>query len=178
MAKPERVKKTVPQVIIPTTLQEAADALSKLGAHQRETQRLQAMMNDEIAKIKEKYAEQADQYNQMIVSLLEGLHLYAESHRHELLTGGKKTVQLTTGEIGWRTTTPRVQLKNIEMIIERIKAKNLTEKFIRIKEEINKEAMLQEPEVACQIPGVSIKQNETFWVKPDDTKLVLEKVVE
>ncbi len=175
MAKTERVKKAVPAVKIPSSLQEATAALAELGAHQREKQRLQAEMNDEIAKIKEKYEEQADPHRQQIAALLEGLHLYAESHRHEICTSGKKTVQLATGEFGWRTTTPKVQLKNVEMILERIKAMGLT-KFIRLKEEINKEAMLAEPEVACQIPGIAIKQSETFWVKPEETKL--EEVVE
>jgi phage host-nuclease inhibitor protein Gam len=171
MAKAERVKKQVLAVNIPTNSYEAGAALETLGAHQRERKVIEAHMNDEISAIKRKYEEQAQPHGEEIVRLLEGLHLYAEAHKHELLTGKSKTVQLTSGEIGWRTSTPKVAVKGVDFVIERIKAMGLSDKFLRIKEEINKENMLAEPEAAVQVPGVTINQTESFWAKPFETQL-------
>ena len=41
-------------------------------------------------------------------------------------------------------------------------------KFIRVKREVNKEAMLEDPELAKTVRGVSITKREQFFVKPSE----------
>jgi len=53
-----------------------------------------------------------------------------------------------------------VSLRRVEAIIEGCKVAGL-EKFIRVKEEINKDAMLAEPDQAMKVPGVTI--NLLVW---------------
>ena len=51
-------------------------------------------------------------------------------------------------------------------------------RFIRVKEEINKEAMLKEPELAETVRGVSITQREEFIVKPTEIEIEIVSSVE
>jgi len=58
----------------------------------------------------------------------------------------------------------------VEAIIEGCKVAGL-EKFIRVKEEINKDAMLAEPDQAMKVPGVTIKSGgEDFIIEPLELK--------
>ncbi len=84
--------------------------------------------------------------------------------------GKKKTVELPTGIFGWRTTPPSVSLKNVKKVMEELKKLGLTQ-FIRIKEEINKEAILREPDVAKHVKGILITQHEEFVVKPVEVQV-------
>jgi len=67
-------------------------------------------------------------------------------------------------------TPPAVFLRNVKSIIANLKLLGL-EQFIRVKEEIDKKAMLKEPEVAKKIKGVSISQYEEFVVKPTELEI-------
>lgn len=157
------------KINVPTTLKEAEIFLAELGKAQRERDKFRLALNDKIAELKQKYEEAAAPAAQRIAELVDGLYVFAEKHKADILPTGK-TVALETGHIGWRTTPPKVSLRNQHAVLERIKAMGLNQ-FLRIKEEINKEAMLQEPEIAVGIPGVSITQTEQFWVKPAATDL-------
>ena len=44
-------------------------------------------------------------------------------------------------------------------------------RFIREKEEVNKEAILNEPEAVAHVAGISISQGEDFIVTPFETEL-------
>ncbi|MBU2575638.1 host-nuclease inhibitor Gam family protein, partial [Patescibacteria group bacterium] len=106
-----------------------------------------------------------------VSELLEGLFAFAEAHRDELTEGGKrKTVEVPTGIFGWRTTPPAVSLRDIKSILASLVSLGL-ERFIRTKEEVDKEAMLKEPEVAKKVKGVSIDQREEFIAKPTELEV-------
>ena len=44
-------------------------------------------------------------------------------------------------------------------------------RFIRVKDEVNKEAILNEPEAVVNVPGISIIQGEDFIVQPFEAEL-------
>jgi len=81
---------------------------------------------------------------------------------------------LPTGFFGWRSTPPAVSLKNIKAVLKKLKELGL-KRFIRIKEEPDKEAMLKEPEVAKSVKGVSITQYEEFFIKPLELEVEIVK---
>lgn len=162
---------------VPRSREEASEVVAKIGGHQRERERIQAAMNDELAAVKARYEEEAQTHGRAISDLVAGLQAWAEANRGELTAGGKtKTVALSTGEVLWRTNPPKVSVRGgLQAVIDSIKALGLAPQFIRFKEELNKEAMLAEPGVAQGIKGVRIEQSENFVVKPFE--LELEEVV-
>ena len=62
-------------------------------------------------------------------------------------------------------------IKGVEAVIAAIKTLGLSS-FLRTKEEIDKEAMLREPDKARLVQGVSIgSEGETFAVEPFEAQI-------
>jgi len=170
MAK-ARLKTESPDLRIPQTRLDAEEFIAEIGRKQRTRQRLQADMNDQIAAIKQQFEEQAQPLGAEIAQLNKGLHVWCEANRSALTQNGKvKFALLASGKINWRMRPPKVGLRGKEAIIEACKKLGL-QRFLRVAEDINKEAMLAEPEIAATISGVSITQGEDFVVTPFETEL-------
>lgn len=147
------------------------EAIAAIGAHVRERTRIEAAMGDEIAAVRAKYEEQAQPLSTAIAALSEGVQGWCEVNRAELTNGNKvKFAVLPTGEVKWRSTPPSVSVKGSDAVLELLKKLGL-DRFIRTKVEVNKEAMLNEPDVAKEVPGVAIVQREEFVIEPFDAQL-------
>jgi len=171
MARKTKIKTEALNLKVPQNRQEATEYIAEIGRLQRERERIQAAMNDEIAAIKQRYEEQARPMADDIRQLTDGIHTWCEANRQELTHGGKvKTANLSSGEVRWRVRPPKVNLRNIPGVIEALKSLKLI-RFIRTKEEINKEAILAEPEAVEHIKGISITQGEDFVIVPFETEL-------
>lgn len=158
------LKKAV--IPMPGNLDEAAQFLAQIGEEQRAIDKVQSDLNTEVDELKTKAMADTKPHQDKIFQLIEGLLAYAGVRRDELTDGGRrKTVETPTGIFCWRMTPPAVSLHNVKSILESLKLLGLN-RFIRIKEEIDKEAMLKEPDVAEAVEGVSISQHEEFVVKP------------
>ncbi|MDP3143260.1 MAG: host-nuclease inhibitor Gam family protein [Candidatus Omnitrophota bacterium] len=169
MPKKRVVKKTV--VAVPKSLDEAAQFLAEIGQEQRATNKIQSGLNAKVDELKAKAMVDDEPHQKKISQLVEGLFAFAEAHRDELTDGGKrKTVELLTGSFAWRMTPPAVSFRDVKSILKSLKTLKL-ERFIRTKEEIDKEAMLKEPEVAKTVKGVSISQHEEFVAKPTELQV-------
>ena len=84
----------------------------------------------------------------------------------DITAGGGKTVNLITGEVSWRQRPPSIAVRGAEAVLESLRTLGL-HRFIRTKDEVNKEAMLNEPELAATVAGVSvIKGKEDFAITP------------
>ena len=163
------LKKTV--IPVPRDLSEAAQFLAEIGKEQRVIDKIQLSINARVEELKVKAINNVKPRQNRISQLMEGLFAYAEANRDELTENGKiKTIKAPTGVFGWRMTPPAVFLRNVKAIIANLKLLGL-EQFIRVKEEIDKKAMLKEPEVAKKIKGVSISQYEEFVVKPTELEI-------
>ena len=158
-------------IAVPKSLDEAAQFLAQIGQEQRATDKIRSGLNTKVDELKAKAMVDDEPHQEKISQLVEGLFAYAEAHRDELTDGGKrKTVEVPTGIFGWRMTPPAVLLRGVESILESLKSLGL-KRFIRIKEEIDKEAMLKEPDVAKTVKGVSISQHEDFIAKPAELEI-------
>jgi phage host-nuclease inhibitor protein Gam len=156
---------------IPQSREEAVGAIAEIGRRQRERERIQASMNDELAAIKTRYEEEARPHNEALKALTEGVRTWCEANRAAITDGGRtKTANLSSGDVSWRLTPPKVKVTGVQAVLELLKSLQLT-CFVRTKEEINKEALLAEREVAEGIKGVEIVQVEEFIVKPFETEL-------
>ena len=158
-------------VAVPKSLDEAAQFLAQIGGEQRATDKIQSDLNVKVDKLKAEAMADDKPHQKKISELVEGLFAYAEAHRDELTDRGKrKTVKVPTGTFGWRMTPPTVSLRNVKSILENLKSLRL-KRFIRTKEEVDKEAMLKEPKVAKTVKGVSISQHEEFVAKPSELEV-------
>lgn len=150
----------------PQTRDELAAWVAELGSTDRRLEQIRSQFNDRVELARRVQTEKAEPLQKRRQELLLGIDAYAESHRGELTRGGKtKTVKLPSGEITWRLTPPKVSLRNIKKVLAYLEGHGL-ERFIRIKPEVDKQAMLKEPELARTVPGVSIGQVEELIVKP------------
>jgi len=170
-AKVTRIKTPAAKAEIPQSREAAVEAVAEIGRRQRERKRIETNMNDEIAGIKARYEEEARPHNDAIKGLTEGVHIWCEANRAGLTENGKvKSANLASGDVGWRTSPPKVKVTGVQAVIELLKNLKLFQ-FLRVKEEINKEAMLADPQTAQGVKGVEIIQAEEFWIKPFETEL-------
>ncbi len=172
--KNPRAKRTAVSFPVPQSRDEANTAIRLIGTDQRELARIEADMNDEIAALREKYETTAQPLRDAITARIDGLQMWAEANRASLTRDGKvKSAQLPAGEISWRVTPPAVTVRGMDAVLTRLNAMGLTQ-FIRKKEEVNKEAILETPPAhpVRQVEGITITQREEFAVVPFETELV------
>ena len=157
-------------VPIPASLEGTAEFVGRIGKEQRKINWIQTELNDKVEKLKVEAMAKTTPHEGNISQLIEGLFVFAESHRKELTEDGKKrTIDLPTGVFGWRLTPPAVSLKNVKAVLKELVKLGL-KRFIRVKQEVDKDAMLKEPKLAMSVKGVSIGQHEEFVVKPAELK--------
>ncbi|MCW7140017.1 host-nuclease inhibitor Gam family protein [Escherichia coli] len=160
----------------PQTREEVSRDIRTLGDIQREALRLETAMNDEVAEITARYTPQIENLKKEIKVLLRGFRT-GKTNRDELTNGGKtKTANLTTGTVSWRLGNPSCSVsRDVEGVIEMLRRMGL-ERFIRTKEEVNKEAVLAEPDAVKGIAGIKVNKGaESFYVEPFEQDAGLNK---
>lgn len=168
-----RIKTPAAAVAVPQNRDQAAQAIAEIGSLNRDLSRITADMNDALAQIKEQFEQQAEPKRLQIEALTEGVRTWAEANRDSLTQGGKvKTAALTTGEILWRLRPASVRVTGADAVLDLLRRLGLG-RFVRTKDEINKEAILAEPEAVAAVPGIAIVQGEDFVVVPFATELAV-----
>ena len=125
----------------PQSREETQRWIRELGDLQREHGRTTAEMNDQIAEITHSYTPELNALQARIEELLKGIQAWCAAS---------------------------VAIRGVDAVLENLRARGL-ERFIRIKEEPNKEAMLNEPDVAAGVAGITIKRGvEDFVVVPHE----------
>lgn len=169
--KPTRHKTAAAPVPVPQSRDQVSAHIREIGDHSRTLQRIAAAMNDELAAVKEHWEAQAQPLSQRIESLTAGIQIWSEANRAALTQGGKvKTATFPAGEVSWRTRPPSVRVTGAEAVLDALRRVGLG-RFIRQKEEVNKEAILNEPAAVAHVPGISISQGEDFIVVPFEAEL-------
>jgi phage host-nuclease inhibitor protein Gam len=165
--KPARSKRPAAGVPVPTSMAGANVLLVRVGAIQRDLAVIRTALDEAVAHAKSQAETEAAPLAAEMEALTAGLQIWAEANRQALTDQGRsKTVQLPAGEIAWRQRPPSVRLRDTAGVLAAIAQLGL-ERFIRRREEVDKDAMLREPAVAATIPGVSIgSAGEDFIVSP------------
>lgn len=166
VAKKTRIKQAA-LVIVPQSTDDCAADINEIGRLYREIAVQTAAMNDEIAKVTDRYTSAFTPLQDKIKLLQSGVQSWCEAHRNELTNGGKtKTGQFVTGTVQWRQKPPSVVVRGVDAVIEALNRLGLG-RFVRVKEELNKEAILNEPEAVKGVAGLSIKTGvEDFVIQP------------
>lgn len=171
MTKKTRLKSTAVEHWVPADAAQVVEAIKEIGFHQNERKRIEATMNDELLKVRAGYEGDAKAHKERMDELMKGVQLYCEANRQMLTKDGRtKTVSFATGDVSWRLRPPSIVIRNAAALIEVLKARMLT-RFLRIKEEIDREALGKDLDVARELPGVTVSQKEDFVVKPFESQL-------
>ncbi len=104
-------------------------------------------------------------------SLLDGIAIWCEANRAELLKAGGKTANLITGEVQWRQRPPSVSVRAADKVIATLRALGLS-RLVRSKDEVDKEAILSEPQAVAGVAGITVvKGVEDLVVTPFEVEL-------
>ncbi|MFV2030621.1 host-nuclease inhibitor Gam family protein [Neisseria sp. S1] len=173
MAKTNRIKQK--SIEAAQDKSEVTAFIRRIGDLQRDLKRLETEAGDKKAEIEEKYAELAAPLCAEITNLTERVAAYCEAHKDELTDGGKtKTVDFTTGLIKWRIRPPSVKVTGVAAVLAWLKDKAAYAEFVRTKQEIDKDAILNQKERFAdgQVPGIKIVSGvEDFVIEPTEQEL-------
>lgn len=146
--------------------------IAEVGDLQRELTRHDADLGDRAARLKAEAEKAAEPLKLRLLEASALIQGWCEANRADLTQGGKtKTAAFPTGEIKWRLRPPAVTVRNAATVIVWLKEK-LEGRFVRTKEEVDKEALLADPEAAAVVPGVRIgSAGEDFVIEPFTAEL-------
>lgn len=155
-----------PAINAPASQRDAEQLLDEIGVLQERVDVIEADMNAELRTVKDAHEVRAQPLNAEIEQKFAELQTWAESHRADLTQNGKrKSANISTGEIGWRKNPPSVRITKPVDVIERLNHAKLTQ-FLRVKIEIDKEAVLADKDTATAIAGIKVDQKELFFATP------------
>lgn len=156
----------------PQSREQVSNDIKKIGDLQRELIRTETRINDEIAVITSSNTPAIEALKAELDILQKGVQTWCEANRDEITGGGKtKTANLITGEVSWRTRPDSVVIKGSDAVIDALESFGLHH-FIRVKEEINKEAILADKKAVEGIKGISvISGREVFAVTPFEQEI-------
>lgn len=168
--KKTRTKAPALTVNVPQSKEMAAQQLHQLGIVMREHTRLTTELNDQIAALTQDAQPRLEKLQTQAQRLQSGLQTWCEANRAMLLADGGKTANLITGEVSWRIRPPSVTVRGVEDVIAQLQSNQLN-RFVREKFEINKEAILNDPEAVSAIKGLTVVSGvEDFIATPFEVK--------
>lgn len=156
----------------PQSREQVSSDIKKIGDIQRALTRIETDANDEIAVIMSQNTPKIEALRAELGVLQQGVQTWCEANREDMTKGGKnKTVNLVTGEVSWRVRPDSVSIKGVDLVIETLKRLKLG-RFIRSKEEINKDAILADKKAVENIKGISIiSGKEVFSITPFEQEI-------
>lgn len=168
----KKTKTKAPALNVPQTDAAADGVLAMAGDVARALGKIETDMKAELAAVKAKYEALAEPFKTSQKTFTKQLSAFAEAHRDRLTDKNKtKTVKFPAGRFGWRTRPPSVAIKrgtDPDTIITLLQKFGMR-RFIRLKYELNKDRMLDEPDAIndAKIEGLSIVSGvEDFYVEP------------
>ncbi|WP_320200515.1 host-nuclease inhibitor Gam family protein [Agrobacterium sp. rho-13.3] len=162
-------KKIKPMAIsrVPQSRHDAVWAVGRIGDLRRAILAQKGLADEAIRLAGEKFEADTAMMAEELAEHERGVQAWCEANRMILTNNDKvKFHDFGTGSVRWRSLPASVSIRGGEVVLEALKALGL-KAFIREKEEINKEAMLNDPDTARKVAGVTIKsEGEVFAIEP------------
>jgi phage host-nuclease inhibitor protein Gam len=164
MAKTRVTKKVVANI----SREAFEDALSAYAVADAKEKTILAKMDEQITKIREKYADELTDLQEQKTETYEVAYTYCNENSE--LFAKKKSMETAHGTVGFRTGTPKLKtLKGFTWASVLTLLKKTLPAYVRVKEEPNKELLLadrEKPEIKVALAGVGIAvdQDETFFI--------------
>jgi len=142
--------------------------LLEIAKKQLDIDRINANVEEEIIKLKEKAKQESEGILEEINRMAESIFAYVELNKSKIFTEDKKTIELQWGMFGYRKST---KISISKSTLELLKQLGFTE-AIRIKEEVNKEEMRDWDE--AKLAAVKAKKvvEDTFWYETKKEKVL------
>ncbi|MDH0907419.1 host-nuclease inhibitor Gam family protein [Rhizobium pusense] len=152
---------------VPQSREAAVWAIGRIGTLRREIAAKKALADEAIRMIGERLETDTAHFAAELAEHERGVQAWCEANRMILTNNDKvKFHDFGTGTVRWRSLPASVSIRGAEAVMEALKSLGL-KAFIREKEEINKEAMLNDPDKARTVAGVTIKsEGEVFAIEP------------
>lgn len=135
----------------PTSVQDREaliKAIARAGELDRKRAALVAHTEEWFASLKETLAKDVLPIDEELATITKDVQAYCEANKLALLPEGFKSVNVGTGDLGWRADPPSVAaVGKVPEAVEKLKAIEFTQ-FIRVEESLNKEALLEFRRVA------------------------------
>ena len=175
--KTSRIKVNLPTVL---TRADAESAMKDLALAVNDQRITSALRDDEVLAVNVKYELNLARLDQAVKTKTDALRAWAEANPDQF-PKGRKSLDLVSGTLGFRTGTPKLALLSRAFNWERVLA--LVEQFwpglIRLKKEVDKEGLLAMHSQAQDKPaadaelkrcGLKVTQEESFYIEPDLTQ--------
>lgn len=169
----KRIKRTTENLPALATLADVEATLSIIANSQAQADALRADIEQQIASLRQLHEDDLAAHAQTIADATSQIQRWAEQNPDAF--GKRKSISLPPGRFGFRTGTPK--LKTLAKwtwakVLDAATAAGLTD-YIRTKREIDREGIINDrddlrAEDLAQI-GVTIIQDETFFVEPSTT---------
>ena len=163
-----RQKKTI---INGVSREQADAAFAQYAKASAQSDKIQADIELQCARIREKYASQIATLTEEKETAFDTLQSYAMENQAELFSK-KKSLEMAHGTIGFRTGTPKLKtLKGFTWASALQLVKEFLPTCIRTTEEIAKDKMLTDRDEEGMTDkmakcGIQVVQEETFYVEP------------
>lgn len=166
-------KKPDPVLII-RDLDHADEVLRQLGEVERAIKTIEIQMNDRILLVKADAAKRSGPLIQARKEFHAALAAFGEARKAELFAR-RRSIELTFGSMGFRLSTKLKPLVGLtwQKVLSRLKNLGLTD-GIRVKEEVDREALETWQDERLELAGVRRVQEEGFWIETKEEELPLE----
>jgi len=155
-----------PQMGKIVTLDEVNLVLKEIGLLEKELEGIDTEAHKEIAEIKAAAAKQGETIRKRIVDASARIGSYAEYNKDELFRD-RKSIQLSFGCFGYRKSTSISVKKTTLELLKKLKL----DKYIRVKEEPDKEAMSDlDDDTLAQVDSVR-KIKAHFFCEADKAEI-------
>lgn len=153
------------------TNEEMEAAFTEFATADAKIQKLNATMDVEFTRIRDKYADQVSALTVIKEKAFDVIQAYATDHKDDLFSK-RKSVETIHGTFGFRTGTPKLKLlKGFTWGAVTNMLREFMPAYVRVTEEPAKDKLLADRdngEVAALLPkvGIAVVQDETFFVEP------------
>jgi phage host-nuclease inhibitor protein Gam len=154
-----------------TTREQMETLVGEIAQLQIKRQRYTAEMNDRVARVRADYEEGNAQIDSQLKGKMALAQEWADANPAEF--GKTRSIAMTHGDVGWRLGNPALKtIRNWtwDRVLEALTASSMFNGYIRIKREVNKQALLDNREMysADQLKaiGVQVVQEDAFYIEP------------
>lgn len=168
--KKTRIK--LPQIPELKTRDDAESTMTELAQVLNNQRKITALRDAMVLDINSRFEGALTECDQAIQLKTQQLRAWADTNPDQF-PKGRKSLDLVSGTLGFRTGTPKLALLSRSWTWDKVleKLRTLASRFIRTKEEVDKEAILAEYAQApspdlLSLYGVKVTQDETFYIEP------------
>ncbi|MFZ5559460.1 MAG: host-nuclease inhibitor Gam family protein [Patescibacteria group bacterium] len=160
----------VRKIEIPDSKTEVEIFITELAMFQKEAEEIENRLKKAVTALKIDADKRVKKINEIILRRVAAIYSFFLKNKKELTKDGKiSIVKLSNGEMEVFLTNPTLNIRKEDQVITILKARGLGNQFIRTREEIIRDAVLQNPGAVADINGISITRKEKFLVRPNLT---------